>query len=183
MSNVRPQNMQVRLLTAKDTSRYRELMLEAYVEAPDAFTTTAEERALEPDSWWVNRIANPNGLSVSFGAEIEQHLVGTVALEYASKPKTKHSALLIGMYVREQARGQGVGWSLLGAALSHAARRHGVRVITLTVTEGNAPAIGLYQEAGFQAWGTQPLAIATPSGLKGKVHMSYPLAGHVQTAA
>ena len=175
--------MQVRLLTAEDAREYRELMLEAYVAAADAFTTTAEERGREPQSWWVNRIANPNGLSVSFGAWLDQHLVGTVALEYASKSKMKHSALLVGMYVREHARGGGVGRSLLGAALGHAAGQPGVQVVTLTVTEGNTPAIRLYEETGFQPWGTQPLAIATPTGLKGKVHMSYTLAGHVQTAA
>ena len=102
-------SLPVRLLTAADVTQYRELMLEAYVLAADAFTSTAEERALEPESWWIDRIASPNGLGVSFGADLDQRLVGTVALEYASKPKTKHGALLIGMYVREQARGKGVG--------------------------------------------------------------------------
>ena len=50
-------------------------------------------------------------------------------------------------------------------------------VVTLTVTEGNAPAIEMYEAAGFETWGTQPWAIATPSGLKGKVHMSCRLRG------
>ena len=42
--------MQIRTLTASDAGRYRELMLEAYTLAPDAFTSTAEEeeRAREP---------------------------------------------------------------------------------------------------------------------------------------
>ena len=64
---------------------------------------------------------------------------------------------------------------LLEAALSHASERAGVQVVTLTVTQGNQHAIRLYEGAGFVAWGIQPLAIATPSGLKGKVHMSRPL--------
>jgi RimJ/RimL family protein N-acetyltransferase len=84
--------------------------------------------------------------------------------------------LLIGMYVRPSARGQGLGRSLLDAALRHATKRAGVQLVSLTVTEGNEPAIRLYEGAGFVAWGTQPLAIATPSGFKGKVHMSHRLA-------
>ena len=114
----------------------------------------------------------PQGLQVSFEAETEDGLVGTVALEYAGKPKTRHSALLIGMYIRQHARGRCSGRLLLDAALSHAYERAGVQIVTLTVTEGNQHAIRLYEGAGFVAWGTQPLAIATPSGLKGKVHMS-----------
>jgi RimJ/RimL family protein N-acetyltransferase len=170
--------MNIFTLTAADAPRYRELMLEAYAQAADAFTSTAEERAREPESWWVRRIADATGLTVSFGAEVDGALVGTVALEYSSKPKTRHSALVIGMYVRDSARGQGLGRALLQAALAHAAQRPGIEVVTLTVTEGNAPAIRLYEAAGFSAWGTQPWAIATPSGMKGKVHMSCRLGGH-----
>jgi RimJ/RimL family protein N-acetyltransferase len=157
-------------------------MLEAYVSAADAFTSTADERASEPESWWVKRIADPKGLGVSFGAEVGGRLVGTVALKFSAKPKTRHSVLLIGMYVREEARGKGVGWALLGAALAHASQRSGVQIVTLTVTEGNAPAVRLYERAGFQAWGVEPMAIATPSGFRGKVHMSCTLPGRARRA-
>ena len=40
--------MRIAPLTASDAPQYRELMLEAYVQAADAFTSTAEERANEP---------------------------------------------------------------------------------------------------------------------------------------
>ena len=164
--------MNIATLTAADVPRYRELMLEAYALAADAFVSTPEERAPEPASWWTNRIADPSGLTVSFAAESNGELVGTVALEYSSKPKTRHSALIVGMYVRESARGEGLGRALLQAALAHAAQRPGVDVVELTVTEGNGPAIRLYEAAGFCAWGTQPWAIETASGMKSKVHMS-----------
>ena len=166
--------MLIRFLTASDALPYRELMLEAYVQAADAFTSTAGERATEPESWGVKRIAHPHGLSAAFGEVEDTETLGTVALEYSAKTKTKHSALLIGMYVREQARGIGIGKSLLAAAIEHVRARQGTEVITLTVTEGNEPDIRLYEAAGFQAWGTEPMAIATPGGYKGKVHMWRP---------
>ena len=74
-------------------------MQEAYIRAADAFSSTAEERTAEPESWWVKRFAHPQGLSVAFGAREGTELLGTVALEYSEKSKTKHSAPLIGMYV------------------------------------------------------------------------------------
>ena len=67
--------------------------------------------------------------------------------------------------------------SPLQAGLAHATQRQGVDLVALSVTEGNAPAIRLYEENEFRGWGTQPWAIATPSGLKGKVHMSCRLRG------
>jgi len=152
-------------------------MLEAYVQAADAFTSTAEERQAEPLSWWVNRIAAPSGLSQSFGAFHGQLLVGTVAIEYSAKPKTRHSALVIGMYVKPAARRLGVGAMLMRAAMIAAQARPELRMLRLTVTEGNEPAVRLYQSVGFTAWGTEPLAIYTTAGYKGKVHMAMQLAG------
>ena len=60
--------MHVTRLVATDAARYRQLMLHAYEVAADAFTSTPDERAAEPDSWWMNRIADPRSLSASFGA-------------------------------------------------------------------------------------------------------------------
>lgn len=171
--------VQVTALGASDAPRYRELMLEAYVLAADAFTSTASERQAEPPSWWIDRIASPSGLSQAFGAFLDQQLVGTVAVEYSARPKTCHSALIIGMYVRPAARGLGVGRALLDAVVAAARARLDLRQLRLTVTEDNDAAIHLYESAGFSTWGTEPSAIRTPSGYKGKVHMLMPLTGPV----
>ena len=163
--------MRVARLAPSDAGRYRALMLHAYEVAGDAFTSTPDERAAEPESWWVRRIADPKGLSIAFGAFIEGDLAGTVTIEFAAKPKTRHKAHLIGMFVSEALRGQGAGRALVQAALDAAASRPEVRVVTLTVTEGNAAAIGLYESCGFRTFGIEPMAIATPDGFKSKVHM------------
>ena len=167
--------MDLRPLNPADAPEYRELMLEAYTLAADAFTSTAEERAAEPMAWWEKRIAGASGLSESFGAFLEGRLVGTVALEYTTKPKTRHAALVLGMYVRPAARGHGAGRALMQAAIAAARARDGIERLHLTVTEGNTPALRLYESVGFAAWGTEPQAIRTPGGFKGKVHMSLSL--------
>lgn len=167
--------MHIEPLHATHASEYRALMLEAYVQAADAFTSTAEDRQAELLDWWVRRIGSPQGLTQSFGAFDAGRLVGTVALECTAKPKTRHAALLIGMYVTAASRGQGAGEQLLQAAIAAARARPDLLALRLTVTEGNAPALRLYQRAGFVAWGTEPQAIRTPGGFRGKVHMSLPL--------
>ena len=158
-------------LTAGHAPAYRSLMLHAYAQAADAFTSTPQERAAEPDTWWVRRIADPQGGSVAFGAFSGDELVGSVALEFSDKPKTRHKVHLIGMFVRAEHRGTGAGRALVAAALEHAQSRAGVRAVTLTVTAGNEPALALYRAFGFQLFGTEPMAILTPSGFQSKLHL------------
>ncbi len=146
-------------------------MLEGYELAADAFTSTAEERTAEPPAFWIKRIDDPTGTTAAFGAFDGGTLIGTVALEFSARPKTRHKAHLIGMYVTQPARGRGAGHALVAAALADARAREGIRLLTLTVTEGNESAIGLYRAAGFDVFGIEPMAILTPTGYKAKVHM------------
>ena len=163
--------MHIKQLSASDATQYRMLMLQAYAFAADAFTSTVEEREAEPEAFWIKRIGEQSGLSAVFGAFADTALVGTVAIEFSAKPKTKHKASVIGMYVAPEARGTGASRGLLAAIIDCAKAREGVRQLILTVTEGNDPALHLYQKAGFQSFGVEPMAILTPEGYKAKVHM------------
>ena len=167
--------MHVCALSAFQVPAYRELMLEAYEHAADAFTTTAAERQAEPETWWAKRIGSSSGTATAFGAWDGGQLVGTVAIEYYTKPKMRHSALVLGMYVTPSHRGRGCGRLLMEAAVAAAQARPEILVLTLTLTEGNEQALRLYQALGFSVWGVEPLAIRTESGIKGKVHMSLAL--------
>ena len=163
--------MTVVVLAASDAAPYKALMLHAYEHAADAFTSTPEERAKESDEWWVKRIAHPEGMTVAFGDFDGRNLVGTVALEFSAKPKTKHKALVVGMYVLRSSRGKGSARALLEAALQFCTRRGDVSVIQLEVTEGNSPAVNLYESLGFTSYGLEPMAVLTPTGFRSKVHM------------
>lgn len=167
--NPDPRALRVAPLQAADALRYRALMLEAYELAADAFTSTPQERAAEPEAWWVKRITDAH--SVVLGAFAGDALVGTVALEFSTKPKTLHKAHVLGMYVQPGFRAFGAGKALMDALLALAAQRKGVELLNLTVTEGNEAALKLYRSVGFESFGTEPMAIRTPDGFKGKVHM------------
>ncbi len=159
-----------------DAAEYRRLMLHAYELAPDGFTSTVEERGLEPASFWTRRVADPDGLIAAFGAFEGADLIGTVALELSARRKLRHKARVIAMFVAASARGKGVGRALLHAAIQHARVSAGVRVLTLTVTEGNVAAIKLYRAAGFEVFGIEPMAIQTSSGFQTKLHLWRPVA-------
>ena len=169
------EDMTVAVLTAAEVRPYRALMLEAYARAADAFTSTPEERAAEPEEWWIKRLADRKGMSLAFGAFREQVLVGTATLEFSERTKTRHKAHLIGMYVSPAARGTGAGKALLEAALAYLDKRPGISAVMLTVTQGNEPALGLYRSAGFVEFGTEPMAVMVEGGYKAKVHMWRPV--------
>lgn len=59
-----------------------------------------------------------------------------------------HDAWLEDLFVRETARGSGLGRALAEAAVDRA-RARGCARIELDVDEGNSPALGLYRASGF----------------------------------
>lgn len=166
----------VRPLRAEEAAAYRELMLQAYAESPDAFVSTAEERAAAPLDYWVGRIGGDGRPSWALGAFDAERLIGSVALERERKAKTAHKALLVGMVVTPAQRQRGAGRALVTALLAQAALQPGLRRINLTVTEGNTPAIRLYESLGFRGWGREPEAIRTADGrLLAKLHLGLEL--------
>lgn len=175
--------MHIAVLSESDALRYRAHMLHAYEHAADAFTSTADERAKEPASWWVQRIADSAGLGVAFGAFEGPDLVGTVALEFSGKPKTRHKALVIGVYVLPALRGRGVARALMEAAIAHVKARGDIRLLQLEVTQGNEPALALYLSLGFIQFGLEPMAVLTAAGFRAKIHMALVLDGGADSAA
>lgn len=57
-------------LRAADAPAYRALMLHAYESAADAFTSTPQERAAAPLSWWLE----PMAIAVPGGFKAKVHM-------------------------------------------------------------------------------------------------------------
>jgi RimJ/RimL family protein N-acetyltransferase len=153
-------------------AEYRALMLEAYELHPDAFTSSVAERAALPLSWWESRLnAGSSSVQGVFAAFAEGRMIGAAGIAYETRDKIRHKATLFGMYVPAQFRGAGLGRALVAAVLEHAATRPEVKVIQLTVTQGNDGARALYEKCGFVAFGVEPFAVAVDSGYVSKVHM------------
>lgn len=82
-------------------------------------------------------------------------VVGTIGLHTLSNPRRKHVAD-IGMAVRDDWQGKGVGSALLAAALDLADNWLNIQRVELTVYTDNAAAIALYQKFDFAIEGTHP---------------------------
>jgi putative acetyltransferase len=80
-------------------------------------------------------------------------VVGNIGLHVNQRPRRSHSADL-GMAVRDDWQGRGVGTALMTAACDLADRWLPVTRIELTVYTDNAAAIALYTKFGFVVEGT-----------------------------
>ncbi len=159
-------------LQPRHAAAYRAVMLEAYTLHPDAFTSSAAERAALPLAWWEQRLDDqPQAQEVVLGMVRDGTLTGVVGLAFNPREKARHKVSLFGMYVPQAHQHQGLGRQLVNAALAHASRRPQARVIQLTVSEHNGAAVRLYEQCGFAAFGVEPWAVAIDESFISKVHM------------
>jgi ribosomal protein S18 acetylase RimI-like enzyme len=162
----------IRRLVPGDAAPYRTLMLEAYELHPDAFTSSVAERASLPLDWWAGRIGDAaEATEMVLGAFRGSRLAGVVGLSFETREKARHKAHLFGMYVPAAQRAAGIGRNLVLAVLEHARKRRGVRLVQLTVTQGNDVAQALYESCGFVPFGVEPFAVAVGQDYVSKVHM------------
>lgn len=165
--------MNVQRLAPRHAASYRELMLEGYERHPTAFTTWARERQGLPLAWWERRLsADADAAERVFGAlQDNGELAGVAGLSFEARDKVRHKATLFGMYVPPRFRHLGLGRRLVLSALRHARELPQLRIVQLTVTEGNDAARTLYERCGFVAFGVEPYAVAVGQQYFAKVHM------------
>lgn len=89
-------------------------------------------------------------------------MIGVAGLSRHYGVKTRHKALLWGMYVKREFRGTGAADILMSAILDHA--RGEVESITLTVVRQNRRAAQFYERWGFTAYGVESKAIKLGDG-------------------
>lgn len=162
----------IQRLNQTHAEAYRALMLDAYECHPDAFLSSTSERAALPLSWWQSRLdETPDAKEMVFGALDEQgRLCGVAGLALGMREKEAHKATLFGMYVPSDYRGEGIGAQLVKSVLDEARVRQ-LRLVQLTVTQGNAAAERLYAAQGFEIFGVEPMALRLGDEFFSKVHM------------
>lgn len=166
-----PDGIQIRPIRGADLAAYKALRLEALRAHPEAFGSDYAEQAAEPDSAWEGRIraslegeasrilvAADSGAGARAGTDAPRELAGMVAAFRDGGVKTRHSAILVGVYVAPRWRGRRLADALVREAIAWCAAS-GIAIARLAVAAANVPAIRCYQRCGFQICGLQPQVI------------------------
>ena len=165
----------IRRLVPADLPAYKALRDEMLAAHPESFSSDpAPERA--PDSYLARLgLQRPEGGEFTLGAWQLGQLVGAVSCERDPRTKLRHIGHVIGMMVRRETQGAGIGRALLAACVAEARAADRLVMLTLTVTAGNAAAVHLYERAGFVSYGSLPRAILVDGVYHAKVQMTLDL--------
>jgi len=104
---------------------------------------------------WRKKIAEPPEGFYSLVACVDGEVVGQIGLHTSpNRPRRRHVGE-IGMMVRDDWQGKGIGTALMQAAVDLADKWLNLSRLELGVFPDNEPAIKLYKKFGFQLEGTQ----------------------------
>ena len=152
------QTCQIKRLTPEDVEAYRDIRLESLQQSPEAFGSTWEESKARPVEQMTGFLTNDTDRFI-LGAYIENSLIGLASFHRHGGKKMAHKGEINQMYVAPQVRGQGIGRRLLEDIIQRAHQLDNIESIQLAVVVGNPAARKLYQNLGFETYGTEPRAL------------------------
>lgn len=151
--------MYIRKLNEADTENYQALRLIALKKSPEAFGSTHEREKTFTLETVKQRIL-PTESKFTLGAfDNKNVLIGMVLFVRDSNIKMQHKGSILGLYISNDSRGQGVAKSLLKEVIEVARRWNGMEQINLTVVSNNFSAKKIYSDLGFEVFGTEIKAI------------------------
>jgi acetyltransferase len=118
----------------------------------------------EAMAYWTGNIAQmERGTRLLLVAREDGRVVGSVQLEFATKPNATHRAEVQKLLVHRSYRNRGIGRALM-AAMEEAARQAGRTLLVLDTIEGDV-AEGLYRRMGYVCAGTIPQFARSTAGV------------------
>jgi ketosteroid isomerase-like protein/ribosomal protein S18 acetylase RimI-like enzyme len=164
----------VRRLGPADAAAARALRLRALREHPEAYLVDLTEEERDDAAAWAARLRAKEGRDDDglLGAFEGDRLVGMTGFVREGNLKTRHKAVIWGVYVVPEARGRGAGRALLVAALDGLRACGDVEIATLSVSARTAAARALYVSLGFVPWGVEPGAMRVGGALVDEEFMS-----------
>lgn len=144
----------LRRLTPEDAVLFKTIRLECLYNHPECFGSSFEDEQHRTISQFAERIRQ-NTIWAAF--DDQRNIMGTVGIALGKTDKTRHNALIWGMYVRPEARHSGLSRQLITQAIAEV--KDVCRSIRLSVVATNTPAIRLYTAAGFRTWAVDSEAL------------------------
>ncbi|WP_431270575.1 GNAT family N-acetyltransferase [Dankookia sp. P2] len=157
-------SVMIRAVTMADAAAFRAIRLEALRLHPGSFGAAFEEESSHDVASFAAGLPRDPPDAV-FGAWLpdDPEPLGMAGLYAERRRKLAHKGHVWGVYVREAARGQGIGRAMLEGAIA-AARGAGLETLLLTVSVEAPAAQALYRGLGFRAYGTEPRGLRLGPG-------------------
>ncbi len=153
-----PNGITIRHAKPADVESFRALRLEALKNHPDAFGQAYADAAAKENEYWLNRLNINEVEDALFFAEKDSQLIGMTGIHRSMAVKAKHAAMIWGVYVKPEWRGNHISESLIQSCVEWA-KTQGVVIVKLAVVTGNLSALRCYEKCGFKTYGTEPKAI------------------------
>jgi GNAT superfamily N-acetyltransferase len=150
--------VEIRRLVESDTEAFRELRLRALREHPEAFIDDYEAEAAKTVEQAAEQLGAATAENLYLGAIVNGRLVGMAHFNRQEGSKLRHRALIGGMYVTPEMRGQGIGKALVERCVQHAGSLPDLEDIVLWVILENEGAKALYEATGFEVFCIEPRA-------------------------
>jgi ribosomal protein S18 acetylase RimI-like enzyme len=152
-----------RTLEAHDLEAFQRVRVDGLTREQRAFGRSPDEHlALAPDD--VARRLGPTDDQFVIGAFDGAALVGIAGFHREDGRKSRHKALVWGVYVAPSHRGQGIGQEMMLRLIARARSAGGVERLLLGVTTDDTAARRLYLRLGFTVYGTEVHAIKLADG-------------------
>ncbi len=166
--------MTIRQTTADDALALRALRRRALTLHPPVFGADITEEERHPERFWQERATGSDRQAIFVAVDDDGALVGMAGMVGDGRIKTGHVAMLWGVFVVPEARGQGLSHQLVEAAL-HWARAAGFARVKLAVLVDNAAALCVYLRCGFTVYGVEPDVIRVAGVGHDELLMTRPL--------
>lgn len=140
-------------LTGDDLERFLAIRRDAVTIGADGFRVSADDDERLGRDHWRQRLERERVVAI----EREGRLVAVGGIGRMVGDKLDHKALVWGMFVAPEARGEGAGDRILAALLERIP--DGVRQVVLTLVADNRGARRLYQRHGFELYAIEPQSL------------------------
>ncbi len=147
----------IRMAALQDAEALFNLRLEALAAHPEAFAADVELTKARGVEAWAHQIKSDlrDASGVIIVAQKGVELIGMSGVSRGHWPKTRHSAIVWGVYVNAAWRGLRIADAMLEESIGWASE-HGIVVLKLGVTTTNTAAIHCYERCGFTVYGREP---------------------------
>jgi ribosomal protein S18 acetylase RimI-like enzyme len=145
-------DLAIRRLASADAAALKAIRLQSLRDQPDAYHSTADEWEVPLDRFEETIRENPTFA----GVDSDGRLRGIAILGVTARPRrqTRHKCEIWSVYVEPAARGRGLARRLVEACIAEA-RRLGFEAVLLTASAHLTHVVALYEQMGFQIYGTE----------------------------